>query len=236
MWNAGLAASKAGIRLLGEIWIASDMQMIPHYGRNWRGTKEPLDEDERGEWKTWLETQTIKKLRLWHLFLSLHANINRRGKSGSNNIFYFLGLQNHCGWWLQPGNVKTPASWKKSYNQPRQHIKKQRHYFADKGLYIQSYGLSSSHIWMWDLDHRESWAPKMLLNCGVGEKILESPLNCKEIKPVNPKGNQSWIFIGRTVAQAEALASWWAELIFRKEPDARKDERQEETVTTRGWW
>ena len=73
----------------------------------------------------------------------------------------------------------------------------------------------------------------MLLNCGVGEKI-ESPLDCKEIKPVNPKGNQSWIFVGRT--DAEALATWCEELIFRKDPDARKDGRQEETGTTRGWW
>ena len=82
-------------------------------------------------------------------------------------------------------------AWKKSYDQPRQYIKKQRHYFADKGLYSQSYGFSSSHVWMWELDHKESWALKnWCLWTVVLAKTLESPLDCKEIKPVNPKGNQ----------------------------------------------
>ena len=62
---------------------------------------------------------------------------------------YFLGLQNHCRWWLQPWNEKTLAPWKKSYDQPRKHIKKQRHYFANKGLSSESYGFSSGHVWMW---------------------------------------------------------------------------------------
>ena len=85
-----------------------------------------------------------------------------------------------------------------SCDQPIQHIKKQRHYFADKSSCSQSYGFSSSHVWMWELEYKESWALKnwcfwiVLL-----EKILESPSDCKEIKPVNPKGNQSWIFNGR---------------------------------------
>ena len=94
--------------------------------------------------------------------------------------------------------------WKKSYDQPRQHIKKQRYYFANKGLSSQSYGFSSSHVWMWELDYKESWAPKnWCFLTVVLEKILESSLDCKEIQPVNPKGNQSWIFIGRTDAEAE---------------------------------
>ena len=84
------------------------------------------------------------------------------------------------------------APWKKSYYQPRQHIKKQRRYFADKGLSSQSYGFSSSYVWMWELDHKESWAPKnWCLWTMVLEKTLESPLDCKEIRPVNPKRNQS---------------------------------------------
>ena len=70
----------------------------------------------------------------------------------------FLGLQNHCRWWLQPWNLPTP--WKKNYDQPRQHIKKQQLYFADKSPYSQSYGFSSSHVWMWELEHKEGWAPK----------------------------------------------------------------------------
>ena len=78
--------------------------------------------------------------------------------------------------------------WKKSYNKSRQHIKKQRHYFADKGPSSQSYELSSSHVWMWGLAYRESWVPKnWCFWTVVLEKTLESPLDCKEIKPVNPK-------------------------------------------------
>ena len=80
------------------------------------------------------------------------------------------------------------APWKKSYDQPRQHIKKQRHYFANKGLSSQSYGFSSSHVRMWDLDYKESWALKKLCFWTmVLEKTLESPLDCKEIQPVHPK-------------------------------------------------
>ena len=89
---------------------------------------------------------------------------------------------------------KTLAPWKKSYDQARQHIKMQRHYFANKGPSSQSYGFSSSHVWMWESDHKESWALKSwCLWTVVLEKTLESPLDCKEIKPVHPKGNQSWI-------------------------------------------
>ena len=96
------------------------------------------------------------------------------------------------------------APWKKSYEKPRQCIKKQRCYFANKVLYSQSYGFSSSHVWMWELDHKEGWASKnWCFLTMVLEKILESPLDCKEIKPVNPKGNQSWIFTGRTDTEAE---------------------------------
>ena len=97
------------------------------------------------------------------------------------------------------------APWKKSCDHFRQHIKKQRHYFANKGPSSQSYGFSSSHVWMWELDYKESWALKnWCFSTVVLEKTLESPLNYKEIKPVTAKGNQSWIFIGRTDAEAEA--------------------------------
>ena len=86
-----------------------------------------------------------------------------------------------------------------SYDQPRLHIKKQRHYFANKNPSSQSYGFSSSPVWMWELDYKESWALKnWCFWTVVLEKILESPLDCKDIQPVHPKGNQSWIFIGRT--------------------------------------
>ena len=96
------------------------------------------------------------------------------------------------------------APWKKSYDQPKQHIKKQRHYFANKGPSSQTYGFSSSQVWMWELDHKESWCIWTV----VLEKTLESPLDCKEIQPVHPKGNQSWIVIGRTDVEAEAPTLW----------------------------
>ena len=113
--------------------------------------------------------------------------------------FICLGSKSHYVWWLQPWNQKALAPWKKSYDQPRQHIKKQRHYFSNKGLSSQSYGFSSIHIWIWQLDYKESWMLKnwCFWTVGLQKKILESPLDSKEIKIFNPKGNQSWIFIGR---------------------------------------
>ena len=101
---------------------------------------------------------------------------------------------------------RTLAPWKKSYDQLRQHIKKQRHYFANKGPSSQNYGLSSSHVWMWERDYKESWTPKnWFFWTVVLEKTLESPLDCREIKPVNPKGNQFWIFTGRTDTETPIL-------------------------------
>ena len=100
--------------------------------------------------------------------------------------------------------------------QPRQHIKKQRHYFANKGLSSQSCGFSSGHVWIWQLDYKKSWALKNRCFWTVMlEKIPESPLHCEEIQPVHPKGNQSWIFIGRTDAEAETPILW--------PPDGRTD-------------
>ena len=101
------------------------------------------------------------------------------------------------------------APWKKSYDQPRQHIKKQRHYFANQGSSSQNFGFSSRHVCMWVLDCEESWVLKnWYFWTVVLEKTLESPLDCKEIQLVHPKGNQSWIFIGRTDAEAETLILW----------------------------
>ena len=122
-------------------------------------------------------------------------------------------------------------------------ILKSRHYFANKGLSSQSYGFSSSHEWMWELDHKERWVPKnWCFWIVVLEKTLESPLDCKEIQPVHPKGNQSWIFIGRTDAEAETPILWSPDAnswLIWKDPDAGKDWRQEEKGTTEdemvGW-
>ena len=97
------------------------------------------------------------------------------------------------------------ATWKKSYDQPRQHIKKQRHYFANKGPSSQSYGFSSSHVWMWALDHKESWMPK---NWCLRTVVNWESLGLQGDQPVNLKGNTPWIFIGRTDAEAEAPILW----------------------------
>ena len=162
---------------------------------------------------------------------------------GSSDRLYFKGLQNHCRWWLQPWNLKMLAPWKKSYNQPRQHIKKQRHYFTNKDPWSQSYGFPSSHVWMWELDYKESWELKSWCFWTVVlEKTLESPLDCKEIQPIHPKGSQSWLFTGRTDVEAETPILWPPDAknwLTGKDPDARKDWRQEEKGTTEvemvGW-
>ena len=159
----------------------------------------------------------------------------RQRNSGKSGRLYFGGLQNHCRWWLQPWNKKMLTPWKESCDQPRQHIKKQRHYFANKGLSSQGYGFSSRHVWMW-----ESW----VLKCWcfwtvVLEKILESPLGCREIQPVNPKGNQSWMFVGKTDVEAEipilSLATWCEELTHLKRPWCWERLKVEEEGDDRGW-
>ena len=135
------------------------------------------------------------------------------------------------------------ALWEKNYVKPRQCIKKQRHHFANKSLPSQTYGFSSGHVWMWDLDYKESWALKnWCFWTVVLEKTLESPLDCKEIQPVNPKGNQSWVFVGRTHTEAEAPILWPPNVksqIIRKDPDAGKDWSQDKKRMTEdemvGW-
>ena len=110
--------------------------------------------------------------------------------------------------------------------------RKERHYFSKKDPSSQGYGFSSSHVWMWKLDCKESWAPKnWCFWTVVLEKTFESPLDCKETQSVNPKGNQSWIFIGRTDAEAETPVLWPPDVksgLIGKHPDAGKDWRQKE--------
>ena len=119
-------------------------------------------------------------------------------------------------------------------------IKKQRQHFADKGLYSQNYGFSSSHEWIWELDHKEGWALKnWCFQTVVLEKTLESPLYCKEIKSVNPKVNLPWIFIGRTEAEAETLILWPLNVksqLIGKDPDAGRDWRQKRRRWQRMRW
>ena len=139
--------------------------------------------------------------------------------------------------------LKDAYSFAGKFDQPRQRIKKQRRYFANKGSSSQSYGFSSNRVWMWELDYKESWAPKnWCFWTVVLEKTLESPFDCKEIQPAHPKGNQSWMFIGRTDLEAETAilrlpdAKSW---LIWKDPDAGKDWGLEEKGTTEdemfGW-
>ena len=143
---------------------------------------------------------------------------------------YFGGLQNHYRWWRKAmTNLDS--------------ILKSRE-IAKKSPSSQSYGFSSSHVWMWELNHKERWALKnWCFWTVVLEKTLESPLDCKEIQPVHPKGNQSWIFIGRTDAEAEAPILWPPDVknwLIGKDPDAGKDWRWEEKGTAEdemvGWY
>ena len=132
---------------------------------------------------------------------------------------------------------------KESYDQPRQHIKRQRHYFVNKGLPSQGYGFSNSHVWMRELDYKES---SVLNNwcfwTVVLEKTLESPLDCKEIQPVHPKGDRSWVFIGGTDVEAENPILWPPDAeswLIWKDPDSVKYWGQEDKGKTEdemvGW-
>ena len=160
---------------------------------------------------------------------------NRWGNNGNTDRLYFWGLQNHCRWWLQPWNKKMLAAWKKIYDQTVEHIKKQRHYFVNQVPSSQSYGFSSSHVWMWELDYKQNWVPKnWCFWTVVLVKILDTCLYHKEIKPVNRKGNHSYIFIGKTDAEAETPIFWPLDVkkwLIRKYSDAGKDWRQEEKRT-----
>ena len=134
------------------------------------------------------------------------------------------------------------TTWKESYDQPRQHIEKQRHYFANKGPSNQGYGFPISHVGMWELDYKESWALKnWCFWTVVLEKTLESPLDSKEIQPVYPK-DQPWVFIRRTDVEAETPILWLPDAkrwLIWKDPDAGKDWRREEKGMTKdeivGW-
>ena len=149
----------------------------------------------------------------------------------------------YLGWGVSPHGCPSFTHWKESYDQPRWHIKKQRHYIANKDLSSQGYGFSSGHVWMWELDYKESWALKnWWFWAMVLEKTLESPLDCKEIQPVHPKGDQSWVFIGRTEVEAETPMFWLPDVeswLIGKDPDAGRVWGQEEKGTTEdemvGW-
>ena len=173
---------------------------------------------------------SIRKLRSWHPIPSLHGKYKEKKWKRWQILFSWAPKSLWTG--TAAMKLKTSFPWKESYDKPKQCIKKQRHHFADKGLYSQSYGFSSSHVWMWEL-------VQGLKNCCfwhvVLEKTLENPLVYKEIKSVKPKGNLPWVFIERAAAEAEAPILWPPDVKSRligKDPNAGKDWEQEEKGVT----
>ena len=145
----------------------------------------------------------------------------RWGKRGSSDRFPLV-LSNHCGWWLQSWNQKPFAFWKESYDKPRQCAENQRQYSAIKVHTVKAMIFPSGNVQLWELDRKEGKAPK---NWCLQTMVLESPLNGKEIKSVNLKGNQPWILTGRADAEVEALVFWSSDMkswLTGKVPDAGK--------------
>ena len=202
MQNAGLEKAQTRIKIRGEISITSDTQMTPHL---WQKVKR----NKKASWWKW--KRRVKKLA-WNSTFKIMAS----GPFISWQIdgetmetvrdFLFLGSK------ITADGVCSHEIKKcllLEYDQPRQHIQKQRHYFANKGPSSQGYGFSSSHVWMWELDYKEGWVPKnWCFWTVVLEKTLNRPLKSKEIKPVNPIGNQSWIYIGRIDVASETPILW----------------------------
>ena len=207
--------------------------------RKWRGTKKPLDESERGEWKSWLLKLNIQKTKI-----TAPGPITSWEIDGETVSDFILGgskitADGDCSHEIK----RHLLLGRKLMTNIDSILKKQRHYLANKGPSGQGYGFSSGHVWMSELDCEESWVPKnWCFSTVVLEKTLESPLDCKEIQPVNPKGAQSWVFIGRTDAEAETPVLWPPDVkswLIGKDPDAGRDWGQEEKGTTEdemvGW-
>ena len=219
MWNAGLDEAQAGIKIA---WRNINNLRYADDSRKWRNTEEPLDESERGEWKSWPKSQHSENedhdIRFYHFMSKRWGNSER---------FYFGGAPQSLQMVTTAMKLKDLAPWKKSYDQPRQHIKKQRHHFTNNGPSSQSYGFPNSHVWMWELDFKESWVLKIwCFWIVVLEKTLESPLDCKEVQPIHPKGDQPWDFFERNDAKAETPVLWpphaksW---LIGKDSDAGRD-------------
>ena len=187
MRNAVLDEAQAGIKIAGRninnLRYADDTALMAESEEELKSLLKVKEESEKAGLKLNIQKTKIMvsgPITSWQI----------DGETMETVRDYFGGLQNHCRWWLQPWNLKMLAPWKKSYDQPREHIKKQRHNFSNKSPSSQSYGFSNSHVWMWKLDCEESWALKNWCFWTVMlEKTLESPLDSKEIQPVYPKGN-----------------------------------------------
>ena len=159
---------------------------------------------------------------------------NRWGNNGNSDRLISLGFQTHCRWWLQHEMKRCLLLGRKAMTNLDSVLKSRD--ITLLGPSSQRYHFSSNHVWMWDLDYKESWAPNnWSFWTVVLEKTLECPLDCKKIKLVHPKGIQFWIFIGRTDAEDETPILWSPDVknwLIGKDPDAGKDWRQEEKWTT----
>ena len=221
---------KLELRMLGE--ITSDMQVIPLSCKKWRETEEPLDEGKRRQWKSWLKLN-IQKLRSWHLPHLFRAN--RRGEMEAVTDFLSLGSRittdDDCS-----HKIKRRFLLRRKAITNLGSIEKIRDIALLTKVHRVKAALYSNHVWMWELDHKEGWVPKnWCFWIVVLGSHLESPLDYKEIKPVNPKGNQPWRFIGRIDAEAPILwppdAKNW---LIGKDPDAGKGLRQKEKEVAEG--
>ena len=237
MQNAGLNEAQAGVKVAGRnvsnLRHTDDITFMAESEEELKSLLMKVKEEcEKAGLKFNIEKMKIlasSPITSWHIDGETREIVRN---------FIFLGSKitadGDCS-----HEIKTLASWKKSCDKPRQYIKKQRDYFTNKGSSSQSYGFSSSCVWMWELDHKEGW---MLKNwcfwTVVLEKTQESPLDSEEMKPVHPKGNQPWILIGRTVAEVEAPILWPPDA---KSPLTGKDSGSWERlkakggVASRGW-
>ena len=171
---------------------------------------------------------------------------NKWGWKGNSGRFYFLGPQTHCGWWVKPWNYYVLPPWMKSYDKTRQHFKKQRYHFPSKCPYSQSYIFSSSHIHMWELNHKEGWVLKnWCFQIVVQEKTLESPLDCKEIKPINPKEKSTlnthwkgccWSWSSNTLATWCKEPICWKRLWFWKRLKTKEEQGAEDEMVWKYHW
>ena len=232
MWNIGLDEAQTGIKIAGRninnLKYIDDTTLMTESGEELMKVKE---ESEKIGLKLSIQKTKIMAsgpITSWQIDGEMMETVGNFILGGSK-----ITADGDCS-----HEIKTLAPWKKSYDQPRQHIKKQRHCFTNEVLSSQSYGFSSSHVWMWELNYKESWVPKSWCFWTVLlKKTLESPLDYKEIQPVHPKGNLSWLLIGRTDIEAETPVRWPPDVknwLVWKDPNAGKDWKWEEQVDNRG--
>ena len=203
------------------------------YGRKWRRTKEPHDESERREWKSWFKTLHSKNedYGIW----SHHFMANRETMETVTDFIWggssTITADGDCS-----HEIKKKLAASKCYNQPRQHIRKQRHYFSNKGPSSQNYSFFSSHVWMWELDYKESWVLKNWCFWSVVlEKTLESPLNCKEIKSAYPKGQMLKVKDRCWSWNSNILITWCEKLTHFRRPWFGERLRAGREGDDRGW-